>query len=237
MRIANRRGRRIARTARPAPRFDDVEVGARVGHQRRELLQRADLVRHDPAHRLGGLARLLRQFQHAAPQLLPRRVELALDLARHRLDVRDRVAEPFGRLIERAGELGVGLVDGRLEALRGLLAFLGRRVADRFRTVRPRRPTRRGRRGERRADLLGARLRPAEARLDVGGELLQHRIEADAALRELADQPLEAHLPMFEGGVDRLLLRGELLRRLRKLLRRARRARGRARWRRPASSC
>ena len=59
-------------------------------------------------------------------------VEFALDLARHVLHLRDRLAEPVRGVIERAGQLGVGLIDGRLQRLGGSLALLGRRVANGF---------------------------------------------------------------------------------------------------------
>src|SRR5208283_4119713 len=111
-------------------------------------------------------------------------------------------------------KMGVGLVDGRLEALRGLLALLGGLVADRLELSgdRDRSASRRG--TQRRADLLRARLRPAETLLDVRREAFQNRVERGAALRQVADQPLQALLPMLERMVDRVLLSRQLLRRL-----------------------
>ena len=47
-------------------RLGDVVGRPRIRHQRRELLQRPNLVRDHATHGLGGLARLLRQLQDAA---------------------------------------------------------------------------------------------------------------------------------------------------------------------------
>ena len=196
------------RPARPARRRRKAAAG--FGHQRGKLLQRADLVGNDPPHRLGGLARLLRQIEHAATQLLPGLVEFTLNLARHVLHFRDRLTEAVGGVIERAGQLRVGLLDGRLQRLGGSLALLGGRVANGLELAgdRNRRASCGG--GERGADLLGARLRPVEAVLDVGREAPERRLEGLAAAREVADERLKAVVAALEREIERLLLAREI---------------------------
>ena len=89
-------------------RFDDVVSRPRVRHQRGELLQRADLIRTDPSHCFGGFARLLREIEHAAAQLLSSLVEFTLNLTRHFLHFGDRLTEAVRRVIKRASELRIG---------------------------------------------------------------------------------------------------------------------------------
>ncbi len=55
-------------------------------------------------------------------------------------------------------------------------------------------------------------MRPAETVLNVCGEALEQRVEGLAAACEVADESLKAVLPLFEGEIERLLLRGEILR-------------------------
>ena len=191
-------------------RFGDVVGRPRIRHQRGKLLERPDLIGNDPPHRFGGLARLLRQIEHAAAQLLPSLIEFALNLARHVLHFGDRLAEAVGGVFERAGQLRVGLFEGRLQRLRGSLALLGRGVANGFKLARDRDRRAPCGGGERSADLLGASLRPGEAVFDVGREAPERRLEGLAAAGEIADERLEAAVAVFEGVVERLLLPCEI---------------------------
>ena len=191
-------------------RFGDVERSARVRDQRRKLLQSPDLIGNDPPHRFGGLACLLWQIEDAAAQFLSRLIELALNLARHLLHLAHRLAEAVGGVLEGAGELGVGLFEGRLQRLRGPLALLGRGVANGFELAGDGDRRAPGGRGEGGADLLGASLRPGEAVLDVGGEPPERRLERFAAAGEIADERLQTALAMFEREIDRALLLGEI---------------------------
>ena len=120
------------------------------------------------------------------------------------------MAEAVGGVVERAGKLGVGLLEGRLQRLGGPLALLGRGVANGFELSGDGDRRAPGRRGEGGADLLRPRLRPGETVLDVGGEPPEGRLEGFAAAGEIADERLQAALAMFEGEIERVLLLGEI---------------------------
>ena len=109
-------------------------------------------------------------------------------------------------MIKRAGQLRVGLFDGRLQRLGRSLALLCRRVANGFKLAcdRNRRAPRGG--GERGADLLGASLRPGETVFDVGRKAPECRLKGLTAARDIADERLEAAAAALESGVERLLL-------------------------------
>jgi len=113
-------------------------------------------------------------------------------------------------MIKRAGQLRVGLFDGRLQCLGRSLALLCRRVANGFKLTcdRNRRAPCGG--GERGADFLGASLRPSETVFDVGREAPERRLEGFTAARDVADERLEAAAAAFESGVERLLLLCEI---------------------------
>ena len=137
-------------------------------------------------------------------------VEFALNLARHVLHFGDRLTEAVSGVFERAGQLRVGLFEGRLQRLGGSLALLGRRVANGFKLAgdRNRRAPCGG--GERGADLLSASLGPGETVFDVGRKSPERRFEGLAAAREIADERLEAAVAVLKGVVERLLLPGEI---------------------------
>ena len=113
-------------------------------------------------------------------------------------------------MLERAGKLGVGLLEGRLQRLGGPLALPGRGVANGFELSGDGDRRALGGRGQRGADLLRASLGPGEIVLDVGGETPERRLERFAPAGEFADQRLQAVVPMFEGEVERVLLLGEV---------------------------
>ena len=181
-----------------------------VGDQSRELLQRPDLVGNDPPHCVGGFACLLWQIEDAAAQLLARLVELALNLARHLSHFIHRLAESAGGVFESAGELGVGLLEGRLQRLCGPLALLGRGVANGLELAGDGDRGAPCGRGEGGADLLGASLRPGETVLDVGGKPPSVASNASPRRRKIADQRFEARMALFKRDVQRPLLFGQI---------------------------
>ena len=113
-------------------------------------------------------------------------------------------------MFERAGQLRVGLFEGRLQRLGGSLAFLGGRVANAFKLAgdRNRRAPCSG--CERGADLLSASLGPGETVFDVGRESPKRRFESLATAREIADERLQVAVAVLKGVVERLLLSGEI---------------------------
>src|SRR5271166_785474 len=190
----------------------DVEADARIGDQRCEFFQRAYLVGHDAPHRLGCVARFLRQFEGATLQLLTRRLEIVLNLGRHLLHLVDRLAEPFGGVIENARELRVCLLDRRLQALRRALALLRGRIADRLELAGHGDGRALGRGGKRSGDFLRAGLSSSETLLDIGGEARKHAVECLAASGEFVDESVKSVPPTIEAGVQRLSLLREYLR-------------------------
>ena len=108
------RGHGGARHARFAERrARQVELLAVAGDDLRQVGQRLDLVADHAAHRLGALAGLLGQFEHAALQLLARRVEFALQLLHGVAHLARRLAEAARGLADRLAHL----VDQRLVRL------------------------------------------------------------------------------------------------------------------------
>ena len=120
------------------------------------------------------------------------------------------MTEAVGGVFERAGQLRVGLVQGRLQRLGGSLALLGRGVANGFKLTGDRDRSASCCGSERGADFLGASLRPGETVFDVCRKAPEGRLEGLAAAGEIADERLEAAVAVFEGVVERLLLPREI---------------------------
>ena len=175
-----------------------IDRAARARHQGGELVQRLDLVGDDPAHVGGRFLRLLRQLDRAAADLGAGRLELVLDLRRHRAKLARRVAEAPGRgaerlahlvddlligLAQRRGRAGALLAGGRAHALELLADGARRRL---------------GAVCQHRADLARLRLGVAEQVLDEARESGRHALELVRALADAGEQALERLPPLAE---------------------------------------
>ena len=141
-RLAERRARQVERLAVAA---DDV----------REVGERLDLVADHPAHRLGALARLLRQLEHAALDLLAGGAELLLQLLHRQAHFLGGFAEAPGRIADHLAHLLEEQAIGVAHDLGSLAGLGGRGAVERLEVLDHALGRRRGVLGEHAADRGG----------------------------------------------------------------------------------
>ena len=152
-----------------------------MGDDAVELGERLDLVDDHLAHLRGVVGGLLRHFQHAAAQLVARRLELLVHFGSHLLHGLHHRAEPLGRLLEHrirfVGALLVEVVHG----IEGLLPLVLGRSPYRFELPADRSRSGAGGFRHHARDVAGALFGRGERFVEQAGEARQPLIEIGGA--------------------------------------------------------